>query len=68
MKRKPRNARRDRLTDWRFFIQIYLVRPTSPRCRHDVTYNLSIVHWVDDVALCYEHVVFPHEAEWARVL
>ncbi|TFK65892.1 calcium ATPase transmembrane domain M-containing protein [Pluteus cervinus] len=24
MLRKPRNARRDRLTDWRFFIQIYL--------------------------------------------
>jgi sodium/potassium-transporting ATPase subunit alpha len=26
MLRKPRNARTDRLTDWRFFIQIYLVR------------------------------------------
>lgn len=25
MQRKPRNARTDRLTDWRFFIQIYLV-------------------------------------------
>jgi sodium/potassium-transporting ATPase subunit alpha len=25
MLRKPRNARTDRLTDWRFFIQIYLV-------------------------------------------
>lgn len=26
MLRKPRNARTDRLTDWRFFFQIYLVR------------------------------------------
>ena len=26
MLRKPRNARTDRLTNWRFFIQIYLVR------------------------------------------
>ena len=25
MLRKPRNARTDRLTDWRFFFQIYLV-------------------------------------------
>ena len=29
MIRKPRNARTDRLTDWRFFIQIYLVRLIS---------------------------------------
>ena len=26
MLRKPRNARTDRLTDWRLFFQIYLVR------------------------------------------
>lgn len=26
MLRKPRNARTERLTDWRFFFQIYLVR------------------------------------------
>jgi hypothetical protein len=26
MLRKPRNARTDRLTDWKFFYQIYLVR------------------------------------------
>lgn len=25
MLRKPRNARTDRLTDWRFFFQVYLV-------------------------------------------
>lgn len=25
MARKPRNARTERLTDWRFFFQIYLV-------------------------------------------
>jgi len=25
MLRKPRNARTDRLTDWKFFVQIYLV-------------------------------------------
>jgi len=25
MNRRPRNARTERLTDWRFFIQIYLV-------------------------------------------
>jgi hypothetical protein len=29
MLRKPRNARTDRLTDWRFFVQIYLVRTIS---------------------------------------
>ena len=29
MLRKPRNARTDRLTDWRFFFQIYLVRIQS---------------------------------------
>ena len=26
MARKPRNVRTDRLTDWRFFVQIYLVK------------------------------------------
>ena len=26
MLRKPRNARTGRLTDWKFFFQIYLVR------------------------------------------
>jgi sodium/potassium-transporting ATPase subunit alpha len=26
MLRRPRNARTDRLTDWRFFFHIYLVR------------------------------------------
>lgn len=25
MTRKPRNARTDRLTDWRLFVQVYLV-------------------------------------------
>ena len=29
MHRKPRNARTDRLTDWRFFFQIYLVSRPS---------------------------------------
>ena len=36
MLRKPRNARTDRLTDWRFCFQIYLVRRQScfhPGCR-----------------------------------
>lgn len=32
MQRKPRNAHTDRLADWRFFIQVYLVRdPLKPR-------------------------------------
>ena len=26
MNRRPRNTRTERLTDWRFFVQIYLVR------------------------------------------
>lgn len=44
MNRRPRNARTERLTDWRFFIQIYLVslvechrrnrRPTYPVYRN----------------------------------
>jgi sodium/potassium-transporting ATPase subunit alpha len=34
MLRKPRNARTDRLTDWRFFIQIYLVSPSLPTLAH----------------------------------
>jgi len=39
MLRKPRNVRTDRLTDWRFFFHIYLVRgpfpslfPLRPHC------------------------------------
>lgn len=30
MLRKPRNARTDRLTDWRLFFQIYLVGLAHP--------------------------------------
>jgi sodium/potassium-transporting ATPase subunit alpha len=30
MMRKPRNARTDRLTDWRLFFQIYLVSYSAP--------------------------------------
>ena len=34
----------------------------------NIAYCLTLVHWVDDVALCYGHVVFIHEAARARVL
>ena len=61
MLRKPRNARTDRLTNWRFFVQIYLVRSNV---LFILTLDLSrsvTVYWVDDVALRYEHVVPLHE-------
>ena len=39
MARKLRNARTERLTDWRFFIQIYLVK--FFHCVSWDNYNLS---------------------------
>lgn len=59
MLRKPRNARTDRLTNWRFFVQIYLVRNGIwPVIALHLT--RGIVHWVNDVAMRYEHVVPLH--------
>jgi hypothetical protein len=70
MLRKPRNARTDRLTDWRFFIQIYLVRRALSfifYCGHTVNIKI-IVHGIDDVALRHEHVVPLHVAARLTVL
>lgn len=66
MLRKPRNARTDRLTDWRFFIQIYLVR-RSPMHAKYCPQRCFPVHRADDVAVCHEHVVPIHEATGPRL-
>lgn len=60
MLRKPRNARTDRLTDWRFFIQIYLVRTHYVFCL--LVSHVRSVHWPNDVAMRNEHVVLVHVA------
>ena len=62
MARKPRNVRTDRLTDWRFFIQIYLVIFffISVSWIGLNTLSSRTVHWPDDVALRNEHVVLLH--------
>ena len=70
MLRKPRNARTDRLTDWRFFIQIYLVRfvALSLTCIHLLSPLERLVHRSYDVALCNEHVVLIYEPGTSWVL
>ena len=60
MLRRPRNARTDRLTDWRFFFHIYLV---CPRLSYGL--DLSDLHnplvlWLDDMAMRYVYVVPLH--------
>ena len=43
MLRKPRNARTDRLTDWRFFFQIYLVSTVQQSRRPSVNDSLQFI-------------------------
>lgn len=67
MLRKPRNARTSRLTDWRFFFQIYLVR--HPLHLGVIEANLKVtVHRFDDVALRDVYVVPLHASTRAAVL
>ena len=71
MARKPRNVRTERLTDWRFFFQIYLVIFFILfMCRGIGLNNLSslTVHWFDDVALRNGHVVSLHVRTRSSVL
>jgi hypothetical protein len=67
MLRKPRNARTGRLTDWKFFVQIYLVRE---RVAHFsvISNTARVVHWFDDVALCHVDVVPVYESTRPRIL
>ena len=61
MARKPRNVRTERLTDWRFFFQIYLVKLNFLIDNNVIQiYCRWTVHWLDDVALRNEHVVPLH--------
>lgn len=60
MARKPRNARTERLTDWRFFFQIYLVSYNFYLFTERLNSYAYKVHGFDDVALCNEHVVPLH--------
>ena len=45
MSRKPRNARTDRLTDWRFFYHIYLVSYIGRRST-TVSIDENLSSWV----------------------
>ena len=61
MARKPRNVRTERLTDWRFFFQIYLVKLNFLIDNNVIQiYCRRTVHWLDDVALRNGHVVPLH--------
>jgi len=67
MLRKPRNARTDRLTDWRLFFQIYLVSysvPNNSLCSH---VKLLLVPWTDGLAMRNEHVVCIHGSAGPRI-
>ena len=73
MARKPRNVRTERLTDWRFFFQIYLVNfflflPLLFYGIHLKMLSFWTVHWFDDVAVRYEHVVPLHVRTRSQVL
>jgi hypothetical protein len=67
MRRKPRNHRTGRLTDWKFFFQIYLVRERTTLFQEHLI-PVCAVHWVDDVALRNVNVVLVHETERAWIL
>ena len=68
MARKPRNARTERLTDWRFFFQIYLVKLLFIIGISLNNLSSWTVHWFDDVALRNEHVVPLHVRTGSWVL
>lgn len=67
MLRKPRNARTERLTNWKFFVQIYLVRLFF-LMKHTVVANTRYaVDRTHDVAMRNEHVVPVYEATTSRL-
>jgi hypothetical protein len=67
MLRKPRNARTGRLTDWKFFVQIYFVRGRVDMLHTSLTL-VRIVHWLDDVAMRHVDVVLVYEPSRAQIL
>lgn len=66
MTRKPRNARTDRLTDWRLFVQVYLVDGQYQSTGHIA--NHLVVHRAHALALCNGHVVLLHGTPGPQVL
>jgi hypothetical protein len=66
MLRKPRNARTSRLTDWKFFVQIYFVRDRVGMLHAPLT-PMRIVYGFDDVALRHVDVVPVYEATRTRI-
>lgn len=67
MLRKPRNAKRDRLTDWRLFFQIYLVS-CYVGCESTNLLSNQPVPWTHGLALLYGHVVCVYGSEWPGIL
>jgi hypothetical protein len=67
MQRKPRNPRTGRLTDWKFFFQIYLVREGAAPFQ-EYLIPVCAVHWLNDVALRNVNVVPVHETTRAWIL
>jgi len=67
MQRKPRNPRTGRLTNWKFFLQIYLVREQTALFQ-EYLISVCAVHWLDDVALRNVNVVLVHETARAWIL
>ncbi|KAG1773388.1 hypothetical protein EV702DRAFT_1181140 [Suillus placidus] len=65
MMRKPRNARTDRLTDWRLFFQIYLVSHSTPSdaWSSQVTYYYMWFVYMDQQGLGF-HDVFLAYNNW----
>jgi hypothetical protein len=67
MLRKPRNARTGRLTDWKFFIQIYLVGGRVDRVEGTIN-AVWADHGLDDVAMRHVDVVLVYEPARAWIL
>jgi hypothetical protein len=67
MLRKPRNARTDRLTDWRLFFQIYLVSWSALSETWSSRVKMLLVPWTNGLALRDEHVVCIHASTGPRI-
>lgn len=68
MLRKPRNARTDRLTNWRFFVQVYLVSIYHHTMYYSPHLSFFAVHRSHDVAVRDGYVVPVHVPAEARLL
>ena len=67
MLRKPRNARTDRLTDWKLFFQIYLVSQSVLSDALSSRVWLVPVPGTDGLAVRDEHVVCIHVSAGPRI-